>query len=256
MEEIYCEDFEADDGDYTHELISGGWEEGADDWMWGTPIGLGGDPDFASSGSNVWGNDLGGGDYNGEYQNGKHNRLTSIDIDVGDNDDLVLQYRRWLHVEDGYYDQANILANDQQVWTNHATQESIGTEHHQDDQWMLHSVPIEADGSGTLTLSWDIVTDRGLTMGGWNIDDVCVYAVRPFDGSGSGSGSGPGGSGDGADGSDGNAEVGEYVAPGPTGIVPGKRVGCSCSSTSNGRISGWLSLLLIGMISAARRKER
>ena len=240
LQELYCEDFEAADADYTHELVAGAWEEGADDWMWGTPIGLGGDPDFAYSGDFVWGNDLGGDEYNGEYQNGKHNRLSSVEIDIGDHEELLLQYRRWLNVEDGYYDQANILANGQQVWTNHATRDSIGDEHHQDDQWLLHSVPIQADGSGLLTVSWEIITDRGLTMGGWNIDDVCVYAKVPFQ------------AGDDTPGGDGQ---GVYEAPEQQRILPGKRIGCSCSSTSTGHLSGWLGVLMIGLISAARRRE-
>jgi len=240
LQELYCEDFEDSDGGYVHELVSGAWEEGADDWMWGTPLGLGGDPDFAHSGNQVWGNDLGGGQYNGEYQNGKHNRLTSVEIDVGDYEELVLQYRRWLNVEDGYYDQANILANGQEVWTNHSTTESAGDEHHQDDQWLLHSVPIQADGSGLLAVSWEIITDRGLTMGGWTIDDVCVYAKVPAQG------------GDGSLGGD----LGDYELPEKQAIIPGKRVGCSCASTESGRLSGWLGMVIIGLISAARRRER
>ena len=231
LSEIYCEDFEDSDGGYTHDLISGRDEEGADDWMWGAPLGLGGDPDFAYSGNKVWGNDLGGGQYNGEYQNDKHNRLSSIAIDVGDEDRLVLQYRRWLNVEDGYYDRANILANGAQVWTNHSTTESVGTEHHRDDQWMLHSVPIEADGSGFLTVSWEVLTDRGLTMGGWTIDDVCVYALKiPT-----------------ADGTIEEPIIG--------GKITGPPMGCACSSAPGGGQFGAFALLLGGLIAAARRKE-
>ncbi len=177
LEAIYCEDFEASDGGYTHALLSGEDDEGADDWMWGTPIGLGGDPDAAWSGSRVWGNDLGGGQFNGEYQNDKHNRLTSPEIDVSGHTALVLQYFRWLRVEDGYYDQANIRANGEEIWTNHATTRSVGDEHHADEQWQLHSLPLPNDGTGVLELSWEIITDRGLSMGGWNIDDVCIYGV-------------------------------------------------------------------------------
>src|SRR5690606_2473462 len=81
--EVYCEDFEADDGGYTHALLAGSDTEGADDWQWGTPRGMGGDPASAASGLFVWGNDLGGGNYNGEYQNEKRNRLTSPVIATG-----------------------------------------------------------------------------------------------------------------------------------------------------------------------------
>ena len=203
-----------------------------------------GDPDFAFSGNKVWGNDLGGGQYNGEYQNQKHNRLNSVEIEVGDAEELVLQYRRWLNVEDGYYDQANILANGDEVWTNHSTVEAVGDEHHRDDQWMLHSVPITADGSGVLTVSWEVITDQGLTMGGWNIDDVCVYAKAIPE---------PGG--DGSSGEDGGSTE-PYEAPAPSGgKITGPPSGCACSSGPAGSQFGWLALLMGGLITAARRKE-
>ena len=245
LTEVYCEDFEDSDGGFTHELVAGQNEEGADDWMWGTPIGLGGDPDFAFSGNKVWGNDLGGGQYNGEYQNQKHNRLNSVEIEVGDAEELVLQYRRWLNVEDGYYDQANILANGDEVWTNHSTVEAVGDEHHRDDQWMLHSVPITADGSGVLTISWEVITDQGLTMGGWNIDDVCIYATAI---------PGPGDPGD-ESGSGTDMEDYEVPTASADGKIVGTPVGCACSTGSSGGQFGWLAVLLGGLITAARRKE-
>jgi len=243
LEPIYCEDFEDSDGDYEHELLAGEDIEGADDWQWGTPAGMGGDPDAAFSGSRVWGNDLGGGEYNGEYQNDRHNRLSSAPIDVRGHSGLVLQYRRWLQVEDGYYDQAQILANGDLVWTNHGTSRSNGDEHHTDQQWQLHSLEIPSDGSNTLTLSWDIISDRGLSMGGWNIDDVCVYGI-PEAGSSTEEGPGTG------------EEKGAYTGGtqlGPYGSKDGQ--GCGCSSGGSG--SGGL-LWLTGLIglAAVRRQER
>lgn len=252
LKELYCEDFEADDGGYTHALISGSNDEGADDWMWATPLGLGGDPDFAFSGNKAWGNDLGGGQYNGEYQNDKVNRLTSVDIEVGEETELVLQYRRWLNVEDGYYDQANVLANGELVWTNYSSDRESGTDHHQDDQWMLHSIPIEADDSGVLTIEWEIDTDRGLSMGGWTIDDVCVYALT--DAVSTDPGDEPGDETDPGNDSPGG-EVGDYDVPERSGVIEGKRVGCSCASAPDPAQLGWLGLLLTGLITAARRRE-
>ena len=41
LEEVYCNDFEADDGGFTHALLAGEGREGADDWQWGTPNRLG-----------------------------------------------------------------------------------------------------------------------------------------------------------------------------------------------------------------------
>ena len=92
-----------------------------------------------ASGSKVWGNDLGGEhngeNYNGEYQNDKPNRLTTPDYDVSNYDEVLLVYKRWLHVEDGFYDNANVLANGEVIWTNHATRYEVGDEHHRDQQW-------------------------------------------------------------------------------------------------------------------------
>ena len=181
VEEIFCTDFESDDGGFTHALLAGENREGADDWAWGTPNGLGGDPETASSGSMIWGNDLGGEvngqQYNGEYQNSKHNRLRSPNFDVADYDSVILTYDRWLTVEDGFYDQALILMNDTEIWRNHASTENVGDEHHRDRQWQTHSLLVDVTGVDTTSFAWDIVSDRGFTMGGWNIDNVCVYGI-------------------------------------------------------------------------------
>jgi len=180
--EIYCEDFEADDGGYTHELLSGQETDGADDWQWGTPAGKGGDPDFSFSGDHAWGNDLGNTigqqQWNGEYQNDKHNRLTSVAIPTEGYEELVLQYRRWLTIEDGYYDNARVLVDGVEAWENHGTNQQVGDEHHADEQWQLHTLRVEdADANGDVQIAWEIQTDAGLSMGGWNVDDVCVYGV-------------------------------------------------------------------------------
>lgn len=177
VEEIFCSDFEDDNGGFTHELVAGDQQEGADDWMWGSPIGMGGDPDEAASGNYVWGNDLGGGNYNGEYQNDKWNRLTSPAIDVSGYSQVVLSFHRWLQVEDGFYDQAQVLANGEVIWNNHGTEYDIGDEHHQDDQWSPQSILVDASGIDEMNFAYEIISDQGLSMGGWNIDDFCVLGV-------------------------------------------------------------------------------
>ncbi len=177
LQELYRDDFETDDGGYTHELLVGEDLPGADDWQWGTPLGLGGDPDYAYSGDYVWGNDLGADDYNGEYQNDRHNRLLSPTISIAPYPDLVLQYRRWLTVEDGFYDQALVMAEGGEIWANHATSFAIGDENTEDDRWVLATHAFQdANLDGLLDLSWELVSDGGLTFGGWNIDDVAVLA--------------------------------------------------------------------------------
>ena len=175
--ELYQEDFEDSDGGYSHELLEGQSSEGADDWMWGTPTGAGGDPDFAYSGDMIWGNDLGGGNFNGQYQNEKLNQLSSTSISVAPYNELLVQFQRWLQVEDGYYDQANVLVDDVLAWTNHATSQAAGDEHHEDEQWALASVIADdSDLDGSVTIAWQIDSDQGLYFAGWNIDDVAVYA--------------------------------------------------------------------------------
>jgi len=180
--ELHCDDFEDNDGEYDHELLEGDWSEGADDWHHGTPAGKSTDPDHAWSGNNIWGNDLGvESNWNGEYQPDKHNQLSSAVIDVSDatSDTLLLQFRRWLGVEDGYFDEARLLVDGEVVWTNHASAGDLGDDHEDhtlDEQWALHTVEVaDVDGDGQIVISWEILSDAGLEFGGWNIDDVCVY---------------------------------------------------------------------------------
>jgi len=179
LEVILCEDFENGEGGYSHELLDGSNDEGADDWQLGTPAGLSGDPSWSYSGDNSWGNDLGWDNYNGAYQDNKHNRLTSDDIDLGDEPGpFVLQFRRWLTVEDGYYDEATVLVDGFPLWSNYSSNRDVGDLHHIDVTWALHTMNVEdIDGDGAITVSWDIESDQGLSMGGWNIDDVCVYRL-------------------------------------------------------------------------------
>lgn len=227
---IHCDDFEDGMGaGYTHELVEGSDEEGADDWQLGEPRGEGGDPDFAFSGEHIWGNDLGWGIYNGQYKNDKYNRLSSAPIDVSGTDGpLILQFRRWLTVEDGYYDHARVLADGVEVWNNHETSRNNGDEHHIDRTWALHTLEIEdVDGDGAVTLSWEIESDQGLAFGGWNIDDVCVYEVLP------------------------------YVEP-SDGINGGTNLvgvaGCGCSSSESPR-GLQLSLIFGGLVTVLRRRR-
>lgn len=181
LTELWCSDFEDDDGGFTHELVDGDDQAGADDWMWKAPNGSAVDPTVAWSGEKVWGNDLGGTDdegnrYNGEYQPEIVNRLTSPVIDTQGQSRVVLQYRRWLQVEDGFYDVATVYANEEPVWVNHGTNVDVGDEDTLDDEWMLHSLVLE-DAADGLSLAWELSSDSGKELGGWTLDDVCVYAI-------------------------------------------------------------------------------
>ncbi len=179
--EIYCTDFESEASveGWTNRLIAGEDREGANDWQWGAPAGTpgSGDPTAAFSGSRVYGNDLGGGNFNGLYQAGKINALSSPQIAVEGFEQVRLQYRRWLNVEDGFYDRAVILANGQEVWTNLNTGDG-GTTHHEDQEWRFHDVDVtELAASGQLQVSFQIESDGGLEFGGWTLDDVCLVGI-------------------------------------------------------------------------------
>jgi MYXO-CTERM domain-containing protein len=239
LTELYFEDFEGDDGGYEHELVSGQESQGADDWQHGTPVGLAGDPDFCYSGDGCWGNDLGGSrdgaDWNGEYQNEKHNRISSPAIAVGDDEgQLILQFRRWLTVEDGYYDNARVLVDGEVVWTNHESRQSVGDEHHLDAQWSLATVEIEdVDGDGEITVSWELVSDQGLSMGGWTMDDVAVYRLTE--------GQAP----------DGGVDTGD--TNGTIELTPTGCGGCASGSVpAGGLLAGLVGML--GLVAVRRRR--
>jgi hypothetical protein len=184
VEVIYCNDFDGDDpfaGEWFHSLDAGSAQEGADDWTWGTPAGVpgSGDPPGAYSGANAIGNDLGGGDYNGMYQPDKTNSATSPIIPVGAYSDVRLHYRRWLNVEDGFFDRATIYVNDEVAWENLNTdQGNASTTHHTDREWRFHDVPLsDFINDGQVQVKFEIASDGGLEFGGWTVDDFCVIAL-------------------------------------------------------------------------------
>ena len=183
VEEIYCTDFESDpaaDG-WTHGLSAGEQGEGADDWMWAVPMAgpSSGDPEAAFDGSKVFGNDLGGGNYNGTYQPDKTNYALSPMIDTTGYGQVRLQYRRWLTVEDGYFDRASIYANGQVAWQNRKTpNEADASVHHTDKVWRFHDVDLTPFvQNDAVQVKYEIKSDPGLEMGGWTLDALCVVGV-------------------------------------------------------------------------------
>lgn len=167
--EIFCTDFENDP-------FSEGWNSsansGVDDWAWGAPNGVAGDPTAAYSGNNILGNNLEGG-----YSPDTVNTITSPDINIEGYPNLRLQYYRWLMVEDGVFDQATISANGTQVWQNTDSMMQFGGLNHVDGEWRFHDVPLtDLTGETNLQLSFGLSTDPGLELGGWAIDDLCVVS--------------------------------------------------------------------------------
>ncbi|HUT78912.1 MAG TPA: hypothetical protein VM285_14540, partial [Polyangia bacterium] len=185
LDEILCDDFEDGEGEWTHELVAGVQREGADDWQWGEPVGKGGDPLEAFSGDNVWGNDLAPlSNWNGKYQPSKTNALTGPAWDLSAYEQVRLRFRRWLTVEDGYFDQARVMVGVdgewQQVWANSASEggaEAAHDTHHIDREWVLFDLDITelAAGQSDVRLRFELQSDAGLEYGGWTIDDVCLY---------------------------------------------------------------------------------
>ena len=270
---LYCTDFETDpmlEG-WKHALLSGTQEEGADDWQWGTPAGnsLNGDPGEAFSGTSIFGNDLGHGNYNGLYQSSKVNVADSPAVAVGEHTNIRLQYRRWLAVEDGYFDHARIYANGEPVWSNRASSDpSNATVHHTDREWRFHDVDVsdQVDADGNVKIRFEIDSDSGLELGGWSLDDFCVVA---YDGGGPADpvcGNGTVEPGEGCD--DGNQAAGdgcsalcqpetELPADDPTDVGPiVVDGGCGCRTASGSGDSASWSLALLALAAAGWRRRR
>lgn len=177
---LYCTDFEIDpeiDG-WNHSLDRGEAREGADDWQWGVPQGAtgSGDPSRAFSGNRVIGNDLGADRWNGTYQPNKTNSMRGPVVQTDGHDNVRVQFRRWLNVENAFFDKASILANNSIVWSNLDSGERSSV-HHTDKEWRFQDVDVSsAITNGQVEIGFQIESDGGLELGGWTIDDFCVVA--------------------------------------------------------------------------------
>lgn len=169
---LYCADFENGDP------LAGGWTTGTDDetpspWQWGVPSSGPTDPPAAYSGMRVLGQQIGG-----DYAAKQRSWVRTPPIDVRPYSDVRVHYRRWLAVEDSYFDKARVTANDKQAWLNYSGDTGDSSSiHHVDKEWRFHDVPLSGYFRGhTLTVGWEITSDEGLELGGWHLDDVCVVA--------------------------------------------------------------------------------
>ncbi len=167
---VWSDDFEQDLG-WTH-----GMTLTQDDWQRGTPAGRSGtsgsvgwqDPAAAYSGTNVWGNDLGGSGFNGSYQNNTGNWLQSPPIPTGGVQGLSLRFRRWLSLAVG--DTATVLVNGTPVFTTSAAV--------QDSSWQEVVIDIAsiANSQTQLTVRFELATNATNIAGGWQLDDVELLA--------------------------------------------------------------------------------
>ncbi|MAG57890.1 MAG: hypothetical protein CMJ83_16520 [Planctomycetes bacterium] len=142
------------------------------------------DPATAFEGLLTYGNDLvPASNWNGDYAASVNNHLSSSTINCTGRTGVTLVYRRWLTVEDGFYDQARILVSNNNgasyipVWQNAV---GSGTQHHVDTTWVEHSVNISAiaDNQPNVRIRFQLISDAGLQFGGWNIDDLRLEAAN------------------------------------------------------------------------------
>lgn len=276
VEPIYCTSFE--DG------VGQGWSVPAP-WDVGAPQGQAGDP-FEADGADplVLGLDLQG---DGLYQPWSSTSAESPAIAIPQPYESVrLHYRRWLTVEDGFYDQARIFVDGDEAWSNYASPDDFlgATTHHRDVQWVFHDVDVtQWAADGELRLGFSLDSDGGLEMGGWNVDELCVVGYLPIgeppppgcgdgvvdpaeecddgnvvDGDGCSSqclfedGEDDGGSSsDSGSDDDGGDDRG-------AGLVDGELIerGCACRSRSDGGAPGSALALLLLVWSSTRRRRR
>lgn len=174
--ELVAYDFEAaGDQGWTH-----GQDAQQDDWQRGSPNGSGGDPNTAVSGSNVWGNDLAPSGFNGLYQANVSNWLRSPSFDLSGSSQVFLRYQRWLTVEDGLYDQAQIRINGTVVWENVIGTPGDDQNHTVDTSWTPQLIDISAQAAGnpSVQIEYRLISDGGLQFGGWNLDDVALISLE------------------------------------------------------------------------------
>ncbi|MBK7193667.1 MAG: DUF4215 domain-containing protein [Myxococcales bacterium] len=91
-----------------------------------------------------------------------------------------LQYKRWLNVEDGFFDQATIQADGTTLWSNfNSNQGNNSSTSHTDKEWRFHDVDLSAQAAdGSVQLNFTLKSDQGLELGGWTMDDLCVVGYR------------------------------------------------------------------------------
>ncbi len=178
-EALYCEGFE--DG-------AKGWSHGpgdpwtkstdplTDDWVFGSPSGAPDNPSDAWEGTTIAGTNLAG-----EYTANNTSHLQSPVWTVGAPGPMfLLSYRRFLTVEDGFYDHATIWLGEDVLWENPAS--TSGTDAHLlDTDWTRHDLSLDGI-SGDLQLSWTLEADGGLQYGGWALDEVCLVQLADAEG--------------------------------------------------------------------------
>jgi hypothetical protein len=175
---FFSENFEGTAPGWTHVRVSG---TATDDWQLGTPNGKSGtslgvawaDPSAGVS-SRVFGTDLGAGTSNGAYPASMNYYLRSPVINCSGRTGVALRFRRWLTCEESTFDHAQINVNGVLVWENPVGVHTIDTSWQQFE----YTLPM-ADNNPSVQIEFRLISDGGLQLGGWNIDDVEV-GTRPI----------------------------------------------------------------------------
>ncbi len=169
---FYSENFEGAATGWTHTRSSG---TSADDWQIGTPNGKSGtslgqfwaDPLGAGAGTRAYATDLGTGTSNGSYPTNMNYFLTSPVINCAGRTGVTLRFKRWLSVEESAFDHAQINVNGILVWENPIAGNLV------DNSWQTFEYPLPmADNNPSVQVEFRLISDAGLQLGGWNIDDV------------------------------------------------------------------------------------
>lgn len=249
---VYCTDFETDPfaAGWTHQAVSN-----RDDWQWGVPGGAAGsgDPAMAASGSKAIGNDLGNNGSDGMYVPSMSDFALSPVIDVSHATGVRLQYKRWLGVEDGFYDDAEVFADGQKLWSNFDTGNQDASTEHVDREWRFQDLDLSAQAAdGSVQIKFALTSDEGLQLGGWTIDDFCIMArTNILPGCGNGT----------VDGAeqcdDGNNVAGDGCTESCTiepGVDPGTAGGGCCST--GGSPAAPIGLGLLSAFFLLRKRDR
>jgi C1A family cysteine protease len=163
----FADDMEGEDNGWTH-----GYFESTDDWGHGQPTGGSlTDPNSAHSGEKVWGNNL-----SGNYPDMAYNYLESPVINCQNMEKTRLWFYRWLAVEKSEWDTAAIYVNDSLVWINPYVSDNIDT------RWQFQDIDISAyaDYNPSVRIRYELNSDEGLHLGGWNIDDFAIVGISSY----------------------------------------------------------------------------
>ena len=243
VEKLWCADFENGADDWTH----GALPTNRDEWEVGRPMGLAGDPKTAHGGQQVFGIDL---TLDGMYRRNAMLWAETPEIDLAGKTNVRLQYYRWLGVEDGFFDNARVMANGAKVWSNFASPtETMNGKNFTDKEWRFHDIDLTAQAAtGKMKLRFELDSDPGMNLSGWTLDDVCIVAAAPAPTCGNGN------LDEGETCDDGNIDDGDTCSP--TCELPGTGGDdtgcCSVGATPGG--AAFLSLFTLGAL--LRRRKR